>query len=127
MHLFVSCPPKLESLLAEELNALGIPARPWPRGASVVPSMENVYRINMESRLATRVLWPLKNFECLNRDTLYNEALSIEWDKWLDVASTFAIDANVTLNEGFRNSHFAGLVVKDAICDYFRDKTGERP
>jgi putative N6-adenine-specific DNA methylase len=127
MHLFISCPPKLESLLTEELSALGIPARQWPRGASVVSSMEHVYRINMESRLATRVLWPLKHFECLDRDTLYKEALSIQWDEWLSDDSTFAIDANATLSEGFRNSHFAGLVVKDAICDYFREKTGQRP
>lgn len=127
MHIFVSCPPKLESLLAEELNALGIPARKWPRGASIEATMENVYRVNLESRLATRVLWPLKLFECKDRDTLYKEALSIEWDKWLTTDTTFAIDANVTMNEGFKNSHFAGLVVKDAICDYFREKTGTRP
>ncbi len=127
MHIFVSCPPKIEALLAEELNSLGIPARKWPRGVSVEPTMENVYRINLESRLATRVLWPIKLFDCLDRDTLYKEAYSIEWDKWLTVDTTFAIDANVTMNEGFKNSHFAGLVIKDAICDYFREKTGNRP
>src|SRR3990167_3449481 len=103
MHLFVSCPPKLEELLAEELNSLGIPARKWPRGVSVEPTMENVYRINYESRLATRVLWPLKLFTATDRETLYKEALSIEWDKWLTVDTTFAIDANVTLSEGFKN------------------------
>jgi putative N6-adenine-specific DNA methylase len=89
--------------------------------------MDNVYRINLESRLATRVLWPIKLFDCLDRDTLYKEALSIPWDHWMTTSTTFAIDANVTLNEGFKNSHFAGLVVKDAICDYFREKTGQRP
>lgn len=127
MHLFVSCPPKLEELLAQELNSLGIPARKWPRGASVDVSMENVYRINIESRLATRVLWPLKLFECDSRETLYAEAKAIEWDQWIKGDSTFAIDANVTASEGFKNSHFAGLVIKDAICDYFREKTNERP
>ncbi len=127
MHIFVSCPPKLESLLAEELASLGIPARKWPRGASVEATMQNVYRINFESHLATRVLWPIKLFEAAHRDVLYREALSIEWDKWLSTETTFAIDTNVTLNEGFKNSHFAGLIVKDAICDYFREKTGKRP
>lgn len=127
MHLFVSCPPKLESLLTEELDSLGIPARKWPRGVSVEATMDHVYRINLESRLATRVLWPIKLFTAMDRDTLYKEALSIEWDKWIPTGATFAIDANVTLSEGFKNSHFAGLVVKDAICDYFREKTGSRP
>ncbi|MGR3912801.1 MAG: THUMP domain-containing protein, partial [Candidatus Rhabdochlamydia sp.] len=127
MHLFISCPPRLEALLTEELNSLNIEARVWPRGASAPLSMENVYRINMESHLATRVLWPLKSFTCTDRETLYEEALSIEWDEWLTPETTFAVDANVTDNEGFRHSHFAALVVKDAICDYFRDKVGERP
>jgi putative N6-adenine-specific DNA methylase len=127
MHIFVSCPPKLEELLTEELTSLGIPARKWPRGASVEATMENIYRINLESRLATRVLWPIKLFECQDRDTLHKEALSIPWDQWLSTETTFAIDANVTASAGFKNSHFAGLVVKDAICDYFREKTGERP
>jgi len=127
MHLFVSCPPKLESLLTEELTSLNIPARKWPRGVSVPLSMENVYRVNLESRLATRVLWPMKTFSCTSRETLYQEALAIEWEKWLPPASTFAIDANVTGSEAFKNSHFAALVIKDAICDYFREKTGTRP
>ncbi|MGR3973240.1 MAG: THUMP domain-containing protein, partial [Candidatus Rhabdochlamydia sp.] len=127
MHLFISCPPKLEALLTEELNHLNIEAREWPRGASAPLSIENVYRINMESHLATRVLWPLKSFTCTDRDTLYEQALAIEWEQWLTPQMTFAVDANVTDNEGFRHSHFAALVVKDAICDYFRDKTQERP
>ena len=127
MHLFVTCPPKLEALLTDELNALNIPARKWPRGASVPLSMEYVYRINLESRLATRVLWPMATFPCTSREALYEAVKAIEWDKWLSPTSTFAIDANVTASEAFTNSHFAALVVKDAICDYFREKTGERP
>ncbi len=81
----------------------------------------------MESRLATRVLWPLKHFECADRETLYKEILQIDWSPWITLDSTFSIDANVSQTLGFRHSHFAGLVMKDAICDQFREKTGERP
>jgi len=127
MHLFITCPPLLENLLAEELQELGIPARRWPRGVSAPMSMENVYKINYGSRMATRVLWPLAHFDCPDRETLYNEAKKIAWTDYLTLDKTFAIDANVTHNPAFRNSHFAGLVVKDALCDVFREKTEKRP
>jgi putative N6-adenine-specific DNA methylase len=89
--------------------------------------MENVYRINYLSRFATRVLWPLAHFPCSGRDALYAEAKKIPWHDYLSLDKTFAIDANVTHSPAFRSSHFAGLVVKDAICDAFREKTGQRP
>jgi putative N6-adenine-specific DNA methylase len=127
MHLFVTCPPNLEQLLTEELQELGMAARRWPRGVSAPLTIENAYVINYGSRFATRVLWPLAHFECRNREDLYNEAKKIPWSNYLTVDKTFAIDSNVTHNPEFRNSHFAGLVVKDAICDTFRELTGKRP
>ena len=39
---------------------------------------------------------------------------------------TFAIDA-VVFSEEFRHSKFVSYKVKDAIVDYFREKTGKRP
>ena len=39
---------------------------------------------------------------------------------------TFAIDA-VVFSDEFRHSKFVSYKVKDAIVDYFRDKTGKRP
>ncbi len=127
MHLFISCLPYLENLLVEELQQLGISARRFPRGATAPLTMENVYLINYCSRLASRVLWPLAHFDCTNREDLYNEAKKIPWQEYLSLEQTFAIDSNVTGNPEFRNTHFAGLVVKDAICDTFREKTGKRP
>lgn len=127
MHLFITCPPNLEEPLAEELQELGIAARKWPRGVSAPLSMENVYIINYASHLATRVLWPLAHFDCADRTVLYEEAKKIPWTDYLTIDQTFAIDANVTAHPEFSNSHFAGLVVKDAICDVFREKTGQRP
>ncbi|MFA6915703.1 MAG: THUMP domain-containing protein [Parachlamydiales bacterium] len=127
--IFVTCGPGLEELLAAELQRLGcLFLKEGFRGVYVdEASLEDCCRINYCSRIATRVLWPLVRFKCNNRDALYKAALDIPWEKIVNKRATIAIDSNVTNNNQFNNSHFAGLVVKDALCDRLRDLRGERP
>lgn len=125
-ELFITCGSGLELLLIDELKLLGIHARKGFRGVYAPQTMENVYLINYCSRIATRVLWPLSEFPCRDRNQLYAEAKKIDWTRYLNLEKTFAIDANVT-HPNLRNSLFASFVVKDAICDQFRDKCGARP
>lgn len=124
--MFVVCGTGLELVLAQELEELGIPSRKGFRGVYVAQTIENVYKINYLSRIAIRVLWPLADFTCRDRNDLYNQAKKIDWSLFLNVNKTFAIDANVT-HPNLRNSLFASFVVKDAICDHFRAKVGSRP
>ncbi|MGE5196769.1 MAG: THUMP domain-containing class I SAM-dependent RNA methyltransferase [Anaerolineae bacterium] len=127
-EMFVVCPGKIELLLMQELKELGIEkVRRGPRGVFVPKNMDLVYRINYLSRLATRVLWPLATFPCPNRDVLYREARKVPWIAFMDSNKTFAIDANVSFHPNLKNSLFAALVVKDAICDVLREKIGSRP
>jgi putative N6-adenine-specific DNA methylase len=72
------------------------------------------------------VLWPLAHFPCADREALYKKAKAIDWLRYLTVDKTFAIDANVS-HPNLRNSLFAALVVKDAICDQMRERKGKRP
>jgi putative N6-adenine-specific DNA methylase len=126
-ELFVTCASGFEPLLIEELGQLGIRTRRKGfRGVYVDQEMEAVYLINYRSRLATRVLWPLAQFACPDREALYEAAKKIDWQIFLDLEKTFAIDANVS-HPKLRNSLFAALVVKDAICDNLRESLGGRP
>ncbi len=125
--LFVSCPHPFEPVLQKELSALGIKdTRPGFCGVYVPKTMDAVYKINYGSRIAMRVLWPLVHFACPDKEALYKAASSICWNEYLQNEQTFAIDANVD-HPLINNSHFAALVVKDAICDFFREKEGSRP
>lgn len=127
-ELFVTCATGLEDLLQQELKALGFEnSRPGYRGIYIQEaSSEAIYRINYCSRLASRVLLPLSRFRCFDAKSLYRGALEIDWELYLKPGKTFAIDANVTHRE-LRNSLFAAQVVKDAICDQLKEKTGHRP
>jgi len=126
-ELFVTCGSSLEGLLFEELKQLGIPhLRKGFRGVFAPKKMEYVYKINYSSRIAIRVLWPLIQFPCPDRDALYSNAKTIAWDQFLKLDQTFSIDANVS-HPKLKHSLFAALVVKDALCDAFREKCGQRP
>jgi putative N6-adenine-specific DNA methylase len=127
-ELFVTCGQGLEQLLTEELEQLGLQGiTPSYRGVYVRDSsMGAIFLINYCSRIAGRVLLPLTLFRCHDRDSLYKAALKINWLNYIPKGSTFAIDANVT-HRNLKNSLFAAQVMKDAICDQFREKTGGRP
>lgn len=128
MELFVTCATHLESLLEEELRSLGFSdLRQGFRGVyCIVDAFDAVYRINYLSRLASRVLLPLKDFTCRGPEELYRNARSIDWMPYFRKAQTFAIDANVD-HPQLRNSLYAAQVVKDAICDQLVEKRGKRP
>lgn len=129
MELFVSCSQGMEELVAEELAEMGFSGITLGFRGVYVPdsSMEAVYRINYCSRIAGRVLLPITQFRCRNRQQLYDGIASIHWQPFVSLGKTFAVDANVSNSRELRNSHFVELVVKDAICDQFREKTGQRP
>lgn len=128
VKLFVICGSQLEPLLQEELKELGYEkTTPGFRGVYVeVEGIQDICRINYLSRIATRVLLPLAGFKVWDKKTLYSGALKIDWSQYLDPTKTFAIDFSVN-HKAFKNSLFAAQVVKDAICDQFREKTGVRP
>lgn len=127
--LFVTCASSLENLLAEELIELGYPdVQVGYRGVTVkINQLSDIYLINYCTRIGERVLYPLLKFQCRNKEQLYKEASKINWLNYLKEKQTFAIDANVHHHPNFRNSLFAAQVLKDAICDQFREKKGSRP
>lgn len=117
----------LEPAGAEELKSLG--ARKLSeayRGLYFDADAATLYRINYRSRLITRVLAPLIEFDCHSDRYLYKTARGIKWSDFLGKDDTFAVFANVSHSK-ISHSKFAALRLKDAIVDDFRDRTGTRP
>jgi putative N6-adenine-specific DNA methylase len=127
VELFVTCQETLEEDLQIELQELGFSdVRKAFCGVYVPYSIDAVYKINYLSRIAGRVLYPLADFVCRTKETLYDQIKKIPFDLILSLNKTFAIDVNGQ-NPGFTNTFFAAQVTKDAICDAFREKQGQRP
>ena len=87
---------------------------------------KTLYRINYLTRLASRCLAPLRSFDCQDTDTLYREAKQMRWDALFASGNTFAVSAHVS-GSMVSHSKFAALRLKDAVADYFKEKTGRRP
>ena len=117
----------LEEVLAQELTDLG--AEGVEKGNRMVVfrgDKEMMYRANFCLRTALRILKPIESFKASDADDIYDRVKAMDWDKYMDNTDTFLVDA-VVYSENFRHSKFAAYRVKDAIADYFREKTGKRP
>ncbi|NLP05621.1 class I SAM-dependent RNA methyltransferase [Candidatus Fermentibacteria bacterium] len=126
-RFFAACADGLESLLAEELSALGaLDPHPSFRGVYFSSSLGTLCRVNYMSRLATRVLAPLATFDCHSTKYLYKTARGFDWSSLFDAERTFAITCNVS-DSLITHSQYAALCLKDAIVDAFRESCGRRP
>ncbi len=117
----------LEPLLAEELKNLGASRTEIVnRGVTFYGGMALMYRANLASRLALRVLLPILRFEASDSSMLYKQVRRFDWSRYLDNKMTFAVDP-VVHSPHFNNSQYVAQKVKDAIVDRFRDATSLRP
>lgn len=117
----------LEEVLAQELTALGAnDIEIGRRMVSFSGDKEMMYKANFCLRTAIRILKPIKHFNAKDADQVYEQIKAIHWEDYLDTKKTFAVDA-VVFSDEFRHSKFVSYKVKDAIVDYFREQSGERP
>ncbi len=117
----------LEEILAEELLALGAnDLQIGRRMVSFTGDKELLYKANFHCRTALRILKPIYHFKAKDADTVYKEVKKVEWEKYLSLDKTFAIDS-VIYSEDFNHSKFVAYRTKDAIVDYFIEKFKKRP
>ena len=127
MKFFASCAKGLEYLLADEMLALGATrATAALAGANVEGDAEVAYRAVLWSRLASRVIWPLAEFECADEQALYDGVAALDWAEHLDPNGTLSVDAHVS-GDAITHARFAALRVKDAVVDRLREQFGVRP
>lgn len=118
----------IENLLVDELTALGAQVTKQTVGSVRFEADSTLaQKVCLASRLATRILMLIEEKEGVkDKDSLYNFARSQPWQEWFGPTQTFAVDFNGT-NDSLKNTQFSGLVIKDAIVDYFNDLFEQRP
>jgi putative N6-adenine-specific DNA methylase len=129
VELFLPCAQGVEPLLADECRRLlGDSAAVVERrgGIAVRGDEHAAMQLNLESRLAQRVLWPLAHGPYRHELEIYELARTVDWPRWITPQQTLRVDTTAQRSP-LKSLNFATLRVKDAVCDALRDATGARP
>lgn len=129
---FCPCPRGLEAALAEEIGEIAQKSKTLkvhnqvPGGVHCSGTLEDSYRLNLHSRIASRVLLRIAHASYASENDIYDLALAQEWEEWFDVNDTIRVDLTA-IKSPLKSLEFTTLKIKDAICDRFRDLYKRRP
>lgn len=126
--LFLPCAAGVEDFLAAEVQRITGAAETHRSrgGVSLEGSWRDAMKLNLHSRLAQRVLVRLWHGPYRNEQDLYTAAAEVAWEIWFTPRQTIKVELTAQ-HSPLPSLNFAALKVKDAVCDRFRDKRGERP
>jgi putative N6-adenine-specific DNA methylase len=97
-----------------------------PGGVHCSGTDTDAYRINLHSRIASRVLLRIANRTYANENDIYDLVLEQPWEDWFSVDHTIRVDITA-IKSPLTSLEFTTLKIKDAVCDRFRDQFGRRP
>jgi len=125
--IIITCNKRLSPYLQQEVEALGFEIkRSFQTGVELLGTVNDCITLNLNLRCASQILYLLKSFTAADPQALYDNLVTIEWEKLIDFSGYFSITSNVN-NEHIRTPLFANVKVKDAIVDRIKSIKGIRP
>ena len=126
-HYFAPCPRGLATVLADELTSLGATnTLAQDAGVAFEGDIACGYRANLQSRVASRILWRAAHFAYEKEQHIYDAAALLPWPSWFDVSRTIKVEINAHRCP-LKSLDFITLRIKDAVSDRFREQVGSRP
>ena len=124
---FATCPRGLEAELEKEFQECGAQqTHVTPGGVECLGEFPLCYRLNLESRIASRILWRVGQGTYRDEADLYRLALQLPWPGWFSVNCRIRVRL-VAQQSPLKSLEFSTLRVKDAICDRFMRENNKRP
>jgi len=124
---FAPCPRGLEGVLAAELEELGAhDIAATAGGVGFAGAFSLCYRVNLESRIASRVLWRVFHGPYRTEQDVYQAAYDLPWPDWFSARRTIKLKVSAQ-HCPLTSLDYVTLKIKDAVCDRFRAATGARP
>ena len=126
-EFFLPCAKGVHGLLLDELKQYQVEIkRESGSGIVIMADVKTAMKICLWSRVANRVLYYIDTVDASSNQAMYKQANAITWDWYMKPNDTLLIQAHGQ-NKALRNSHYAALRSKEAVCDFFMTKFGERP
>ena len=115
--------------LAEELRNLKVEnVKERPEAVEFEATWPELYRLHLQSRIASRFLLPVADFVAYNEDDLYYGILrQHDFTQYITPAQTLRIEAHTRLHRELNDQRFVAMKVKDAVVDQFWAKFDARP
>ncbi len=134
LRLFLPCPRGLEGTLADEVAEIAAATgsdtltveSSGPGGVQARGGLRDVMRLNLHTRIASRVLLLAASRVCADADAIYQLTRGLAWERWFGPDHSLRVDVTAERSP-LPSIKFAALRVKDGICDRLRDLTGRRP
>src|SRR5258708_32626374 len=114
-RFFAPCPRGLERVLGEELAHLTAgDIASTDGGVAFSGDFTLAYRVNLESRIASRVLWQVGHGPYRDENDIYALAHALDWPRWFRADRTLRVDVAATRSP-LKSLEFATLRIKDAV------------
>ena len=124
---FASCPRGLEQALAAELTELNAnDVKAVEGGVGFSGPFPLCYSINLESRIASRILWRIGGCAYRIEDDIHAAAARLPWPDWFGPERTIRVNV-AAIRSPLKSLNFTTLRIKDAVCDAFRAARRKRP
>ncbi|HMI37445.1 MAG TPA: 23S rRNA (guanine(2445)-N(2))/(guanine(2069)-N(7))-methyltransferase, partial [Steroidobacteraceae bacterium] len=127
LRYMATAPRGLADLVARELRTLGVTElAERTAGVRFAGELRQGYAACLWSRVASRVLVEVADFQAPDTAAFYSGARGVDWSVHLRPSDTLACEftgAHPTIT----HSQFGALKLKDAICDELRERCGARP
>ena len=126
-QFFATCPRGLEALLADELLAQrALKIIVTDGGVSFEGSLDTMYRVNLHSRIATRIMSRVGQGSYATEEDIYKATFKLHWPSWFKVNQTIRVKVT-GVKCPLKSLDFVTLRIKDAVCDRFREEGALRP
>lgn len=117
---------EMEEILQAEFPQQDYQFESGPGFVTMEGHWPEVVLLNLKLRIGNRVLIELIKRKVRHLDDVYRAVKGLPWEKFFTYRQTIAVDSGVSDSE-ISAGQIVNLKIKDAICDAFRESTGQRP
>ena len=117
----------LGEVLSSELKELGVSVQDHNDSeVYFTASQQDIYRLHLQSRIASRFIRPLVSFYAKTANEIYNKISQLDFSRYIEADGKMYVDASIR-DCSLRDQRMLAMKVKDAVVDRFRDQFNVRP
>ena len=127
-RFFVTCPQGISKVLKEELEFFDLNLKSifdTERGVQFEGSWESAYRVNYQTKLASRVLKPVLDFTSSTEDQILSHFKKHDFSKYIPKNGTFSLKVKVQASSRYKDQRVVMNLIRVGLLNEFKKKKRE--